>query len=196
MQAAKKTVFTEDEYLALEYASRTKHEFFDGRIVAMAGGTLDHSTIAGNIITALNQALRGRPCRVLNSDMRVNIAATTRYTYPDISVVCGEARFSERDKNALINPVVIIEVLSESTEHYDLGSKLSDYHRIPSLKAFLAVDTKTRRIEHHQRVEVGRWMVEWVEDEGEVPIACLETSLSLADVYAKIDLIKTTDTAS
>jgi Uma2 family endonuclease len=120
------------EYLAFEEASLEKHEFLNGEVFAMAGGTLEHPALAMALGAALINALRDRPCRLFSSDLRVRIRATGLTTYPDISVACGKAEVDNEDPHALVNPVLIVEVLSDSTEAYDRGEKAAHYRHIPS----------------------------------------------------------------
>ena len=126
---------TPEEYLRLERASQEKHEYFKGEIFAMTGATENHNIIAGSTFAALYSELRKKPCQIYPSDMRVRIPATGLYTYPDISVVCGTPEFEDDGLDTLLNPTVIIEVLSPSTEPYDRGKKFQHYRTIPTLKS-------------------------------------------------------------
>ena len=188
MQPAEETRFTEDEYLALENASATKHEFAEGRIISMAGGTTRHNLIAMNVGGALRNALAGRGCLVLSSDQRIHIAATGRYTYPDLTVVCGRAQHSSKDPLSLENPLLVVEVLSPSTAAYDLGEKFGDYRRIPSLQHFVAVRADLRRVECWRRTDVGRWEVTESEGTGIVELAHLGIAVQLDAIYENIEL--------
>ncbi len=156
------------EYLTAEAASEVRHEFLNGDVWAMAGGTLEHGALAAAIIRELGNALAGKPCRVYTSDMRVRVHATGLSTYPDVTVVCGAAETAPEDPSALINPVVLVEVLSDGTEAYDRGAKAAHYRRIPSLQAYWLVSQAEPLIEVHRRREE-RWEIvearlgEWVE---------------------------------
>ena len=127
------------EYLAAESAYETRHEFLNGEVWAMAGGTPEHSALAAAVIGELTLALRGKPCRVYTPDVRVRVLATGLSTYPDVTVVCGAEETATEDPDALVNPVVLVEVLSDSTEGYDRGMKAAHYRRIPSVQAYVLV---------------------------------------------------------
>jgi Uma2 family endonuclease len=145
------------EYLALESESDTKHEYLDGEVFAMAGGTITHSALAGALITALSIALRDRACRVLTSDARVRVKATNMATYPDITVVCQKIEVDDDDAQGVLNPTVIVEVLSPTTEGYDRGAKAAHYRRIPSLREYVLVSQGEPLIEVYRRNERGNW---------------------------------------
>ena len=128
-----------EEYLRLEEFANVKHEFFDGRIFAIAGGTPEHGAIAVRVAVALSNQLRGKRCNVYNSDTRIRVVATGLDTYPDVAVVRGSEQRDREDRLALVNPVVLVEVLSPTTEDYDRGDKLEHYKRIPSLQEVVLV---------------------------------------------------------
>jgi Uma2 family endonuclease len=133
-------------YLAAEELSETKHEYLCGEVFAMAGGTPEHAALMAAITVELGTALRGRPCRVYSSELRIRIDVTDLSTYPDVSVVRGELKTSSIDRNAITNPILIIEVLSDSTEAYDRGEKFSHYRRLPSLREYLLLSQHQPRI--------------------------------------------------
>lgn len=139
------------EYLALEGASHTRHEYLNGEIFAMAGGTIEHGALAANAIGELRGGLRGRPCRVLTADVRVRVLAIGLSTYLDVSVVCGSIELDPEGANTVVNPVAIVEVLSDRTEAYDRGEKFAHYRRIPSLRDYLLVSQHEPWIEHYRR---------------------------------------------
>ncbi|MEO7735523.1 MAG: Uma2 family endonuclease, partial [Kofleriaceae bacterium] len=145
------------EYLSLEAESETKHEYLDGEVFAMAGGTITHGALAGAVITALSNALRDRACRVLSSDVRVRSKATGMATYPDITVVCQKIEVDADDAHGVLNPTIIVEVLSDSTEGYDRGAKAAHYRRIPSLREYVLVSQREPLIEVYRRNERGNW---------------------------------------
>jgi Uma2 family endonuclease len=182
-QAARALTHTFAEYLALEAKSETKHELVNGEIFAMAGGTPEHSRLAANVIGELGSALRGRPCATFTSDLRVRVLATGLATYPDASVVCGRMEVDPEDKNTVTNPVVLVEVLSDSTEAYDRNDKLAHYRRIPSLRDYLLVSQHERRIEHYHRNDDGTWTLRDVGEGGEVRLASIGCSLAVDAVY-------------
>lgn len=139
------------EYLAFEAGAEHRHEYADGLVFAMAGGTLEHARLCGRLAFLLGAALEGRPCNVFSSDARVRVEATNRTTYPDLSVVCGPALPASDDPHALINPTVIVEVLSEGTERGDRGEKFRHYRRLPSLMEYVLVAQDERRVEVFRR---------------------------------------------
>jgi Uma2 family endonuclease len=145
------------EYLKLEAAGDGRHEFLDGDVYAMAGGTPEHGALALAIAGEIRDALRGKPCRVYSSDVRVRIRETGLSTYPDLSVVCGSLETDEEDRDAITNPVVLVEVLSDSTEAYDRGAKAAHYRRIPSLREYVFVAQDARRLELYRLNEHERW---------------------------------------
>jgi Uma2 family endonuclease len=147
------------EYLALEEASDTKHEYLRGEIYAMAGGTPEHAALMAAVTIELGMALRGRPCRVYSSELRIRIDATNLSTYPDVSVVCGQRVTSKDDRNAITNPILIVEVLSDSTEAYDRGEKFDHYRHLPSLREYLLVSQRKPKLESYRRNEQGIWML-------------------------------------
>ena len=147
------------EYLAFERSSETKHEYADGEIFAMSGGTFAHSAIAANIGRLLGTALEERGCTTLTSDMRIHVPATGRYVYPDGSIVCGPPSFQDEQQDTLLNPVVIVEVLSDSTEAYDRGDKFAGYQSIPSLRHYVIASQKVARIEVFTRQSDGSWIL-------------------------------------
>src|ERR1700722_5245267 len=147
---------TVDEYLARERVSETKHELLNGVVVAMAGASPRHALITSNITVALGNALRSRPCLVLSSDQRVAVEATALCTYPDVTVVCERPRFDTKDAHTLLNPLVIVEVLSDSTEAYDRGAKFAHYRSVPSLAEYVLVAQSERKVEHYRRLEGGQ----------------------------------------
>jgi Uma2 family endonuclease len=150
---------TYEEYLAAEAVSDTKHEYLRGEIFAMAGGTPTHARLAMAVGTALSNALSTRPCVVYSSDLRVRIEGTDLSTYPDITVICGSFEHSKIDANATTNPVLIVEILSDSTEAYDRGEKFAHYRRLPSLREYVLVSQREPRIESYCRNEAGEWVL-------------------------------------
>lgn len=156
---ADKTRMSYEAYMALERQSEVRHEYFGGEVWAMAGGTPEHSLRAANMIRALGNALGDRPCTVYTSDTRLRIEETDRTTYPDISVVCGRRIISAADPQAITNPILIVEVLSESTEASDRGDKFAHYRRIPSLREYIMVAHDAPRIEVFRRDAEDRWVL-------------------------------------
>jgi Uma2 family endonuclease len=182
---------TADEYLARERVSDTKHELVNGVVVAMAGASPRHVAIAGNVTGALRDLLRAGPCLVLPVDLRVAVEATGLYTYPDVTVVCDRPRFDPKDENTLTNPLVIVEVLSDSTEAYDRGAKFAHYQSVPSLAEYLLVAQAERRVEHFRRLESGQWLLTVYQgDDATVTLPALSAELPLREIYMKLDLLE------
>jgi Uma2 family endonuclease len=147
-------------YLVAEAASETRHEYLRGEVFAMAGGTPTHARLAMAVGVALSNALLGRPCGVFGSDLRIRIEATDLSTYPDAVVVCGKLEHAEADPHAAINPILIVEVLSDSTEAYDRGEKFAHYRRLPSLREYLLVSQREARLESYYKNAEGKWVLE------------------------------------
>jgi Uma2 family endonuclease len=145
------------DYLALEEASNTKHEFLEGEIYGMAGGTPEHAALFVAVSSALLAQLRGGRCQVYSSDLRVRVLATGLATYPDVTVVCGELERDPESPTTVVNPRVVVEVLSDATEPYDRGQKLDHYRRIPSLAAVVLVSHRAPAIEIWERTPDGVW---------------------------------------
>jgi Uma2 family endonuclease len=184
MVAPARQYFSFAEYLALEEIAAVKHEFLDGHVWAMAGGTPAHAAIAANVIALLSVQLRGRPCRVFTSDLRIRVLATGLGTYPDVTVVCGrlEADPADPQGNTVTNPLVLVEVLSPSTAEYDRGEKLSHYQRIPSLAEVVLVAHDERRLEIWRR-EGDHWTLDVFRVGERARLASIESDLVVADVY-------------
>jgi Uma2 family endonuclease len=175
------------EYLAFERASSDKHEFVDGEVFAMAGGTYAHSLVGANVIGALINALRGRSCRPLTSDMRVRTGDDVG-AYPDASVVCGAPMFSDESSDELRNPTVIIEVLSPSTEAYDRGDKFAHYQTIASLRDYVLVATSRARIEVYSREDDGAWTLRTYLAGASVVVPSIDVRLGVSEIYDGAEL--------
>lgn len=147
------------EYCAFEREAVVKHEYLRGEVFAMAGGTFEHGRLAMYLGRLLGNGLQDRPCRVFSSDVRVRVEATDFDSYPDLSIVCGEPQSAEADSHALVNPLLVVEVLSASTEGYDRREKASHYRGIPSLQGSLLVAQDQPRLELQTRTPDGRWLV-------------------------------------
>lgn len=171
------------EYLAAERDATIKHEFVDGQIVAMAGGTPEHARLAANVVAALVSALRGRRCGVFSSDLRVHIPATGRSTYPDVTVVCDEKQTADIDEDAIINPVVIVEILSPTTEASDRGEKFAHYRRLEALQEYVLVSQDQPRVEVYRR-EGDVWAPRDYGPGQAVALASLDVQLATGDIYA------------
>ena len=174
---------TYPEYVALERSSDVRHEFLDGTVVAMAGGTPEHGALAAAIIRELGGALRGKPCRVFSSDVRVRVPETGLATYPDVSVVCGQLETDPEDADAVTNPVLVVEVLSETTEAHDRGAKAAHYRRLSSLREYILVAQDEHRIEVQRRTEHGRWELIEARPGDVLALVSVDIELDVAAVY-------------
>ncbi len=191
MSALEKPFITPEQYLELERKAEFKSEYFAGQIFAMSGGSDKHSLIGGNVHALLWSQLRGGPCLTFNSDMKVRVDATDLYTYPDISVVCGDVQYTDGHQDMLENPVVIVEVLSPSTEGYDRGEKFVHYQFLSSLTDYLLISQKTMRVEHYLRQNDDQWlMTVYSSPEASVVIASIGCVLHLAEVYERVEVSK------
>lgn len=204
MESPRKRRYTEEEYAAMEYASEFKHELVDGQIYpwghpdmlgmydvqAMSGASLAHNIIAGNVFGLFQNALRGKGCRIFGSDMRVYVPLTGTYLYPDALVVCGKPEIQQNGKlDLLTNPVVIIEVLSDSTADYDRSGKFMRYRSIESVRDYLLIDSRSLRVELYSRTEIGQWtLTEILDAQGAVTLPSLGVTLAVAKLYEDVEL--------
>lgn len=189
MSAQLKTKLTAQEYLAIERKAERKSEFYDGEMFLMAGATREHNLIVTNIVSELRNQLKGKPCETYPSDMRVRVPATETYTYPDVVVVCDEPQFDDKEFDTLLNPTLIVEVLSRSTASYDRGGKFADYRAIESLKEYVVVAQNRYEIEHHAKQTDGRWMLTDVRGiERSVRLESVDCTLALREVYDRVKL--------
>lgn len=174
-----------EKYLELERTSEIRHEFLDGLVYAMAGESPDHSTICFNLASVIGSLIRERPCRGFSPNMKVRAGLGGLYAYPDLMIVCGEAKFNDEHGDVLLNPTVIFEVLSPSTEKYDRGEKFHRYRTlIESLKDYVLVSQDKMRIEHHHRAADGNWSVnELVGPEALVVLTSIDCEIPLPEVY-------------
>ncbi len=180
---------TPQEYLIRERQSSEKSEFYQGEIFAMGGGSANHSLIAANFVGEARNALKGRPCAVFNSDLRVQVRTTGLYTYPDATIVCGEQEFDDDQRDTLINPTVIIEVLSDSTEKYDRGKKSNQYRRIASLKELVLISQDRPNIERYTRQPNGDWLFHEQRDlEASFELKSIGITLAIAELYRGVTL--------
>ncbi len=182
--------YTIAEYLAMEELAVERHEFHDGEILAMSGGTLEHSAIAANIIRELGYALKEKPCRVFTSDLRVWIAGAATYVYPDVSVICRQPQHDPNDPRGqgVTNPRLIVEVLSESTEAYDRGDKFRRYLELESLREYMLVSQTSPRVELYSRQEDGAWLFRHFSGlQEQVTLRSLEMSIELAEIYRGVE---------
>lgn len=180
----KTLLLSPEEYLALEREAETKSEFYDGEIVAMTGASWEHNLITGNIFLSLGNQLRGQPCRAATSDLRVRISPAGAYVYPDVVVVCGKPEFEDRHGDTLLNPALVVEVLSPSTQAKDYGRKGEAYRRLPSLREYLLVAQDRAHVERYRRHGGGLWLFDEADGpEAELALESVECTLVLRDVY-------------
>jgi Uma2 family endonuclease len=189
MSTPPKPHLSPEEYLELERKAEFKSEYFQGEMVAMTGFSLVHNLVAGNTLAVLWQQLRPGPCEVLPSNMRLHVRETGLFTYPDVVAYCGEPQLLDEQMDTLLNPILIVEVLSPSTEAYDRGRKFHQYQLIESLQDYLMVCSDRVHADLHTREPAGRWRLSWgdrMEDTLELPsVGCL---VKLSDLYEGVDL--------
>jgi Uma2 family endonuclease len=189
MEALTKPRLTLAEYFALEAEGEIKHEYIDGEIYPMTGGTDKHSRIAANAIGAFFAQLSDSDCFVYASDMRIK-ASASRYLYPDLSIVCGEARHEDEGETSLLNPILVVEVTSPATINYDRGQKREFYQEMSSVQAYLIIDQRRIRAELHSRGK-GDWLIQTFADLDDViPLELIGCELPLAQVYRGISFSK------
>lgn len=182
---------TIEEYLELERQSEIRHEYVDGEMVAMAGGSPAHGAIAGNIYHALRLLLKDAPCLVFTSNVRISPSKARLITYPDVTVACEPLLFSDEKRDTITNPRVVIEVLSPSTSDYDRGFKTRLYRTCASVEEYLLVDQTPVEIEHGRRLPNGHWDVEIVTGPGAVlELRSINCHLPSAEIYAQLGRIK------
>ena len=182
------TKVTEEQYLAIDRAAEFRSEFVDGAMIAMSGGSMRHARLQQNISAGLDTPSRDRGCEVFGSDFRVRVSRHM-YAYPDISLVCGEPRLADEHQDILLNPVVIFEVLSPSTEKYDRGIKFQHYRTIDSLKEYILVDQEQIRIERYFRQPDNTWSLRDHQSlQEELKIESIGVSLPLSRIYDRVEL--------
>ena len=182
--------YTPEEYLALERQAEYKSEYYAGEIFAMAGASRWHNLIVTNVVRELSLQLKGRPCTTYPSDLRLRISFTGLYAYPDVTVVCGEALFEDTAQDTLLNPTLIVEVLSESTEAYDRGSKFAHYRKLDSLQEYVLISQTKPYIEHYLRQPEQRWLLTETEGvQSTLQLPSIHCALALSEVYDKVDIV-------
>ena len=190
MSTLSQPFLTPEQYLAIEREADHKSEYFAGEMFAMSGASEPHNVISVNATRELSLQLRGRPCRVYANDMRVKVDVTGLYTYPDVGAVCGERRFDDTHQDTLVNPTLIVEVLSPSTELYDRGRKFDHYSRIESLTDYLLIAQDRPRVEHYARKGDQQWLLSVFEDlQATVPLVSLGCVLEMALLYENVDFV-------
>lgn len=188
MAALPKTIISEKEYLEEERKSLHKNEYYKGETFAMAGATKTHNAIVGAILGEFYGFLKGKSCKVFPSDLRVHNAENSLYTYPDVTIVCGVEKYLDEEFDTLLNPIVLVEVLSPATEDYDRGTKFKLYRTIPSLQNYLLVSSTEFAAEIYTRQANDEWILNTAQGKSShIHISALNYDLSLSDIYAQAD---------
>ena len=193
LQVYGRTKLTMEEYLEWEKSPREKHEYYQGEVfnmpghgdaLAMSGASKRHNLIFSNVFIGLGISLKGKSCRPLGSDLRIHIPENTLFTYPDITIICGDMILADIDEDTIVQPTVIIEILSPSTRRYDRGEKFILYRDIPALKEYILIDTASVRVEAFRINSQGHWELEdYKSKDGTLRISSVDVSLPLADIY-------------
>ena len=187
MAATQLPFATLDEYFAIEEASAIRHEYYRGRILAMAGGTYGHALIITNASGELRALLKGRTCDVIANELRLAADPDAHYTYPDVLVICGEPVFQGGRKHTVMNPVVIIEVLSPSTEAVDRGRKFADYRKLPTLMEYVMISQHEPRVEVYRLGLAGQWtLFEYIGLDIAVQFESLGVELPMSEIYQRV----------
>jgi len=188
MQQTALKYMTPEEYLAMEEASEIKHEYYQGETFAMAGGSVNHNRVNKNLVKHFESGLSGKPCEAFMDNMRLWIKANGLFTYPDLMVVCGEPEFYEGRDDMITNPVVIVEVLSKTTQDYDRGDKFKLYRSIPTLQEYILIDQYSVHIEQYYLEAPKKWaFVEYNELTDILKFAKIDFQISLQDIYRRVE---------
>ena len=189
VQAQPKPFLSPEEYLAIERESEIRSEYLDGEMFAMSGESRQHNLILTNLVRELSLQLKRRPCEVYTNDQRVRVPETGLYTYPDVVVVCGEPSFEDESVDTLLNPVLIVEVLSPTTEAYDRGKKFAGYRTIPTLAEYVLISQDKAHVEQFLRQVGGDWLFTATSGrERSVSLASIQCELALEEIYDKVAL--------
>ena len=187
-QPEQKAFYTKQEYLAFESRQEFRYEYRKGELVMMAGGTLDHNRIAINTTTALNLALRKKPCMVFGSDLKVQLADS--YVYPDAFVICGDVEFADNRKDIVKNPCLLVEVLSDSTEQYDRSGKFEQCRKLPSFREYILISQNKPGVEVFFRQDDKHWLMTVTNDmEDTIHLQSLDITLTMREIYEKTALV-------
>ncbi|MDP2831755.1 MAG: Uma2 family endonuclease [Pseudomonadota bacterium] len=188
MQLAEKQILSEAEYLAFEETAPFRHEYVGGEAYAMSGGTLRHNRVAGNAYISLSLALKGRPCQVFMNDVKLHVARDSAYYYPDVMATCSEQASAANESQVVSNPLLVVEVLSPSTEATDRREKLHAYRRLPSLQEYVLVSQDTQQVEIYRcQGDIG-WLYITYEPGDVVEFASVGVALPIAELYAGTDV--------
>ena len=184
----KPLLYSPEEYFKLEETAEFKHEYRDGDIIPMSGGTTNHNQIAGNAYFQLKLALRGQKYRLFIGDVRLWMAEHRLYTYPDLMVIKGDVIYHENRKDTVLNPLVIIEILSESTGSYDHGDKFKYYRSIPEFQEYILIDQYQYSVEQFVKTETGKWQVNFYESVDSIlTLSTLDFAINLTDLYEQVN---------
>ena len=176
-----------EEYVRLEDAAEERHEYYDSKIYVMAGGSDAHSDISFNIAFALRTRLRGKGCRIYNSEIKVFVEGINFYTYPDLSIVCGGTQFLDGRRDIITNPIVLVEILSKATANYDPSQKFELYRSIPTFQGYLLVDQSRLYVEYHHRTPEYTWVMQTITDIAtSLTIAVLNIDVPVAEFYEDV----------
>jgi Uma2 family endonuclease len=187
MSSLPEPYFTPEEYLEAERKAETKSEYLDGHIYARTGANRQHVLIAGNVVGELSSQLRNRPCEAYISDMKVRTPSSRFYAYPDVSVACGEVQFEDDETDVLLNPVVLIEVLSPSTEAYDRGRKFERYREIESLREYILIAQDRVSVAHYLRRE-GEWAFKsYLDRNDRIALPSIDCAIPLSEIYLGLE---------
>jgi Uma2 family endonuclease len=187
MDIQHKPHLTPEQYLAIERQAEIKSEYLDGEMFAMSGASREHNLIVSNLARELGLQLKKGPCEIYVGDQRVRIPATGLYTYPDLVVACGDPQFEDDELDTLLNPTLIIEVLSPSSEAYDRGKKFEHYQMLPSLSEYVLVSQDEPRMEQFLRQDGNRWLLTVATGlEASIALPSIQCELALAEVYLKV----------
>lgn len=177
-----------EEYLERERKAETRSEYIRGEIFAMAGASIRHGRIVSNLMLELGARLRDRRCEVFSTDLRLAVDPAGMYTYPDVMIVCGDPITIDKHQDTIVNPVAIVEVLSDSTKNYDRGQKFQYYRTLPSLREYVTVAQDEIHVERHIRGNAGQWILtEFGKLEDVLELQCVNVKLPLAEIYRRID---------
>lgn len=189
MSTQPKTLLTPEQYLEIERKAEIKSEYYNGEMFAMAGTSFAHAILIGNVVWELRRQLQGGPCRPLSNDMRVFVPATGLFAYPDVVVFCGEPQLLDSHMDTLLNPKVLVEVLSPSTEAYDRGRKFEHYQSIESLQEYMLLAFDRIHVDLYTRQTDGRWLLTSVSrEEDSISLQSLGCVLKMGELYRDFDL--------
>jgi Uma2 family endonuclease len=188
LQTTKQLYSTEEQYLALEETAESKSEYLDGEIIPMTGGSTNHNQIAGNLYIALSLALKKQNYRIFIGDVRLWVPKVRLYTYPDVMAILGEPEYHKNRTDTIINPQVIVEVLSKSTKNYDRGDKFTFYKTLPSFREYILIDQTKIKVEQYSKTENKRWLYcEYDEEDTAVVFNSFQVEVPLSDVYEQVN---------